>query len=101
MNVRPRIITLAATALIAATSFAGATATLASAALRPQVMQPDAFVAHAWGYGATLTAAESDARLELIADYGGCVGPYTIIGNGQETNGTWWAEIEGECKSYV
>jgi hypothetical protein len=101
MSVRPRIITLAATALIATASFAGLTATVASAAPRPQLIQPDAFVAHAWGYGATLPAAESNARLELISDYGGCVGPYTIIGDGQNTDGSYWAEIEGECKSYV
>jgi hypothetical protein len=43
-------------------------------------------IGRATGNGATLAAA-------------GCTAPFTFYSDGERTNGTWWADVEAECKS--
>ena len=51
------------------------------------------------GYGATLAAAEHNAKLTIQGDYGPCT-DLDIYAYGQGADGTWWADISGECSSY-
>ncbi len=94
-----RIQTLAATALVAAASLAGPWASSASAA--PAPLHLYYFIAKSDGTGTTLAAAEAAARLDMEGSYGGCVIPYDLIGDGQYTDGTWWAQYATECTSYT
>jgi hypothetical protein len=80
---------LAATALIASLSFASATPALASVEGRET------------GVGATLAAAEAQASFQMIGDYYGCTKPYTLAGDGQYADGTWWATLITGCKGYI
>ena len=50
-------------------------------------------------YGATLAAAEQDALTLLSELYIGCTAPFTFYSYGERSNGTWWADVEAECKS--
>ena len=67
---------------------AALTVTLASPAL--------AFGATATGSGSSSSAAASDARLNLISNYVGC-GNITLIYDNYVGNGTWSAEVWGNC----
>ena len=87
-----RITLLTATLIAAATSFGTVTAASASVA-------PATFVARDDGYGATLSAAEFAAREQLLADYGPCSG-IVLITDSQLSNGTWWAEVGGNCEYF-
>jgi hypothetical protein len=99
MKMLGRIGTLAATALIAAASFSGGTAARASSAPGPQGrIRPDTIVGKETGTGATLSAAEQQARTQFNGDYYGCVQPYVLVGDGQYANGTWWATLSATCK---
>ncbi len=89
MRIR-RITVLAAILISVATSLVGT----ASAAVRPAT-----FVARDDGYGATLSAAEFAAREQLLADYGPCSG-IVLITDSQLSNGTWWAEVGGNCEYF-
>jgi|HubBroStandDraft_2_1064218.scaffolds.fasta_scaffold1534054_1 hypothetical protein len=51
------------------------------------------------GYGATLAAAEQNARITIQGDYGPCK-DLDIYADGQLADGTWWADISGECSNY-
>jgi|SRR5450432_208112 hypothetical protein len=105
MSALRRITTLAATDLIAAASFAGGTAALASS---PAVPRPHlarittyGFVARDEGEGATLAAAQYAATNNLISDYYGCKRPFTYTRDGQFTDGTWWADIQADCEGFI
>jgi hypothetical protein len=87
-----RITLLAATLIAVATSFGAVAA--ASAAVAPAT-----FVARDDGYGPTLSAAQSAARTQLLADYGPCSG-IVLIADGQLSNGTWWAQVGGNCQYF-
>src|ERR1700735_4512750 len=97
---RLRIQLLAATALIAAASFAGGTA--ASAAPRPHV-QPQVqaragdFPGVGDGTGATALAAKQDAIKVLHGDYSGCDTPFLKYDT-QNPDGTWSAEVTATCE---
>jgi len=99
---RLRIQLLAATALIAAASFAGGTAASASAAARPHV-QPQVqaragdFPGVGDGTGATALAAKQDAIKVLHGDYSGCDTPFLKYDT-QNPDGTWSAEVTATCE---
>jgi hypothetical protein len=101
MNLR-RLSMLAA-ALIAAASFSGATAQAATAAHAGPAsapVRPFTFIGTDEGYGATLAAAELDAKQQLRADYYGCQTPF-ITSYGQFADGSWWADSEANgCQGY-
>jgi hypothetical protein len=73
------------------TSLGGA---VASAATRPAT-----FPAHETATGATLAAAQSAARQQLNGDFGPCSG-FVLIADGQNANGTWWAEVGANCTAF-
>jgi hypothetical protein len=81
-----RIVAIAVAALIAV-PLTGVTAASASFAARDD------------GYGPTLAAAEQNARLTIQGDYGPCK-YLDIYDYGQLADGTWWADISGECSNY-
>ena len=87
-----RITLLAATLVAVATSFG--TVAAASAAVAPAT-----FVARDDGYGATLSDAQFAAREQLLVDYGPCSG-IVLIADSQFSNGTWWAEVGGNCEYF-
>jgi hypothetical protein len=90
---RMRRSTLTAAVLIAvATSIGGAAA--ASAAVHPAT-----FAATDEGFGATPAAAQQNARNTLNGDYGPCKN-IVLIDDGQLSNGTWWAEVGGNCTAF-
>ena len=101
-----RITTLALTTLIAAGSLTGQLAAAsASAAVTPArvasssaaAVRPQVFRVEETGYGATLAAAEKDGQLQISLDYSGCTKPYYLEGDGQFSDGTWWATYEAGC----
>ncbi len=47
--------------------------------------------------GPTLAAAEQNARISLLEDWGPCTG-ITYYAYGQLADGTWWVDVEGECR---
>jgi hypothetical protein len=57
------------------------------------------FIAKDSGSGPTLAAAEQNAKMNIIADYGPCE-DFDYYAYGQLANGTWWADVEAECSSY-
>ncbi|MBC3839244.1 hypothetical protein GXW82_00630 [Streptacidiphilus sp. 4-A2] len=65
---------------------------------RPQVS--GGYWEYAEGYGATLSAAKTDAIGILAADctYGNNTTP-TTSDFGQEANGTWWAYMQSYCST--
>ncbi len=48
------------------------------------------------GTGPTLAAAQQNARKILQGDAGPCTGVFTYA-DGQGSDGTWWADVSGEC----
>jgi len=95
MSVLRRITTLAATALIATASFTGgATAASASAAHK---IRPAETGASDSGTGPTLAAAKVNARINLNVDNGGGCLDLIYYADGQYSDGTWWADVSGEC----
>ena len=56
-------------------------------------------IGRAPGNGATLAAAEQDALTLLSETFIGCTAPFTFYSYGERSNGTWWADVEAECKS--
>ncbi|HZR48073.1 MAG TPA: hypothetical protein VFB06_00995 [Streptosporangiaceae bacterium] len=88
MGLRPLTMLLATAAVTAA---ALATGTSASAATSP----PDhGFPCSGYGTGSTLQAAQLAARQDFIGNE--TVGQL-IYTNGQFPDGSWWAEITGDC----
>jgi hypothetical protein len=101
MRAMPRVATLTATALIAAVSFTGATTALASAASGPRAQPADVgFIVTETGYGPTLAAAEFQARALIHGSYTGC-GTMTLIGDGEGSDGTWWATEQNQCTGWT
>ncbi len=96
MNLR-RPMTFAA-ALIAAASFSGGTA-LAATSGHAATARPNTFIAYDDGYGATASAAQHDATQTLHGDYYGCGTVYLVFDN-QQSDGSWWAEVEAACQGY-
>jgi len=88
---RMRRITLIAATLIAVTTSFGAVTTASAA--------PATFVARDDGYGATLSAAQFAAHEQLLADYGPCSN-IVLVADSQLSNGTWWAEVAGNCEYF-
>jgi len=84
---------LAATALTAA--LVGGTTGSASASSNAGLP----YLSHGFGTGATtLAVAEENAYLALTSDYRGCQPPYDYYEYGQESGGTWWADVEAGCE---
>ena len=103
MSLSLRITTLAATVLITAATFAGGTVALASASAAPRPQSRIALTTiqgRSTGFGATLAAAERDAKVEMLGNYYGCVAPFTIVSYGQNSGGTWWADMVASCQGY-
>jgi len=81
-----RIVAIAVAALIAV-PLVGSTAAYAEFAARDD------------GSGATLAAAEQNARITIMGDYGPCK-DFDYYAYGQLANGTWWADVSAECSNY-
>lgn len=99
---RLRIVLMAATALVAAASFAGGTAALASPAARPQIQvhvaaRPNTVGAIDAGEGPTAAAAQRNATQQLHDDFFGC-GPVSLVSDTQQPDGTWFAEVSAVCQ---
>lgn len=90
--------TTLAAALIAAASFSGGTA-LAATSGPAATVRPNTFIAYDDGYGATASAAQKDAVFNLHGDYYGCTTPYLVFDD-QQSDGSWWAEVEAACQGY-
>jgi hypothetical protein len=89
-----RRITIVAAVLMGVAASVGGVATSASATI-----QPAKFAARDEGFGATLVLAEQNARQTIQGDYGPCTN-VTIYADGQFSNGTWWADVSGECSFF-
>lgn len=76
-----------------------AVVTSLSGAVAAATVQPATFVGRDTGYGPTLPAARAAATEQLQADYGPCSG-VELIADSQLANGTWWAEVAGNCTAY-
>jgi hypothetical protein len=100
MRATSRAATLTAAALIAAVSFTGATTALASAASGPRAQPADSFIVTETGYGPTLAAAEFQARALIHGSYTGC-GTMTLLGDGEGSDGTWWATMQNQCTGWT
>jgi hypothetical protein len=98
MGIRPLTTLLATAALATAALATGVSATAASAAVSPRAgshMHIDAnYACHGYGTGATLDAAKHAALQDFIGFK--TVGP-TVWTDGQFADGSWWAEISGDC----
>ena len=93
-----RITTLALTTLITAASLTGQMAANASTSgSSAQAARPQDFRVTETGYGATLAAAESDGQRQISLDYSGCAKPYFLDGDGQFSDGSWWATYSTGC----
>lgn len=100
MSIRPvRHVTALAGLAAALTLGAAVAAPAAHAAVRPGVERPATIIGTEYGYGATLTAAEQNARSQMYGDYYGCTVPI-LVADGQQTDGSWWAEEKANCKGY-
>jgi hypothetical protein len=87
-----------AMALAATAAFGAGTATATTAG----PVRPDTFIGTEYGYGPTLAAATQAADSQMVGDYYGCLRPYYLVADGQEADGTWWAEVKANgCKGYV
>jgi ABC-type sugar transport system substrate-binding protein len=94
MGMRP-LTTLLATAAIATAALAtGVTAAAAAAPHASGQVYPVGFSCTGYGTGATLQAAQEAAREDFVGNV--TVGAL-IYTNGQFPDGTWWAEITGDC----
>jgi hypothetical protein len=83
-------ITVLAVAALSATPLAGVFTASAASAL------PASVGYSAEGYGPTLAAAQQNARKTLQGDEGPCTGVITYA-DGQLSDGTWWADVAGDC----
>jgi hypothetical protein len=96
MSTRPLTTLLAAAAL--AVLATGASVTAASAAVAPHAgthaLRPAGYSCSGYGTGATLKAAQIAARQDFIGNV--TVGQL-IYTDGQFADGSWWAEITGDC----
>jgi len=97
-----RFMTLAA-ALVAAGGLTAATAQAATVnAVRPHAVQPNTFIGKSYGYGPTLADAQQAADSQINDDYYDCKLPYYLIADGQQADGTWWAEVAANgCEGYI
>jgi hypothetical protein len=102
VSIRPLRHVTALAALAAAFTLGGAvTASAAQAgAARPGIERPATITGTETGYGATLSAAQFNANQQMNGDYYGCRMPYTLIADGQEADGSWWAEVQATCRGY-
>lgn len=57
------------------------------------------FAARDTGTGSTQRAAELNARQTLNADYGPCSN-IMVVAESQNSDGTWWAEVGGNCTTF-
>jgi hypothetical protein len=94
-----RLTTLFATAAIATATLAtGLSVTAASAAVAPHTgshaLRPANWACYGYGTGATLKAAQIAARQDFVGNK--TVGAL-VYTNGQFADGSWWAEIAGDC----
>jgi hypothetical protein len=90
------------TAVAALTAvLAGVTTGPASAALRigPSV-RPSTFTAYEDGYGATLAAAETDAKSYFNGDYYGCDHNFFLYSSSQLADGSWTATMAERCTGW-
>jgi hypothetical protein len=62
-------------------------------------ISPAWFAARDDGYGATLAAAEQNAKATINGDYGPCKNFY-YYDSGQLANGTWYTWVSAECSYY-
>jgi hypothetical protein len=73
-----------------------AVATSLGGAVASATVAPATFVAHETGFGATLAAAEANARSEMNGDYGPCTG-FFLTDDGQNASGIWFADMAANC----
>ncbi len=90
---RMRRITIVAAVLMGVAASVGGV-TSASATI-----QPAKFAARDEGFGATLALAEQNARQTIQGDYGPCTN-VIVYADGQNSSGTWWADVSGECTAF-
>ncbi len=100
--VRFRAQLLAAAALVAAASFTGGTAALASPGARPLLSAhvaagPKTVGAIDAGEGTTAALAQRHATQQLHDDFFGC-GPVSLVSDTQLPDGTWFAEVSAVCQ---
>jgi hypothetical protein len=86
-------VTVLAVAALTTTSLACGTAVSAWASPHAGI------IGRATGNGATLAAAEQDALTLLSELFTGCTAPFTFYSYAERSNGTWWADVEANCKS--
>jgi len=91
---RMRRITIVAAVLTGIAASVGGMTTSASA-----TVQPAKFAATDDGFGPTLVLAEQNARQTIQGDYGPCTN-VTVYADGQNSSGTWWADVSGECSFF-
>ena len=91
---RIRRITVVAVVLMGVAASVGGMVTSASA-----TVQPAKFAARDEGFGATLALAEQNARETIQGDYGPCTN-VIVYADGQNSSGTWWADVSGECSFF-
>ena len=94
-----RLTTLFAAGALATAALAGVSVTAASAAVTPyaasHALRPASnWACYGYGTGATLKEAQIAAREDFIGNK--TVGPLAYT-NGQFADGSWWAEIAGDC----
>ena len=98
MGIRPLTTLLVTAALATAALTSGASVSAASAAVSPRAgshMHIDGnYPCSGYGTGATLQAAKQSALQDFIGFK--TVGP-TVWTDGQFADGSWWAEISGDC----
>lgn len=85
---------LMAATLIAAASFAGVTASVASAA--PHASPASGFLAEETADGTSAAGAERAAIQELHGDFSGC-GAVTLVSDFAIGGGIWEATVESTC----
>lgn len=101
---RFRIQLMAATALIAAVSFTGGAAAMASTVVQPHaqahvIAGPRSVGAIDWGDGPTALAAQHAATRALHGDYFGC-GEVYLVSDTENGDGTWTAEVSSVCQGF-
>lgn len=93
---------LAAGALIVATSFLGGAAAGASATTHSPFhahvgAQPRIFEAHGFGEGPSAAAAKTAASDDLRGNYRGCATPFAVNYDTEGAGGVWSAEVSTSC----
>jgi hypothetical protein len=100
---RLRIAVPVAAALAATALFAGGTVASASATARPHVqaqVRPDNFQGQGLGDGPTAAAARLDAKENLVGTFSGCIQPFVLLYDTEDSDGIWWAEMVATCSGY-